>query len=97
VDLFLVRSLTGINEITTFKTWAADMKQAGKIKAFCFSTHINMEDCLLGAAKLDWIDVVMLTYNFQVMSTPKMQEAIRAANQAGIGLVAMKTQAGRGG
>jgi aryl-alcohol dehydrogenase-like predicted oxidoreductase len=97
VDLFLVRSLTGINEITTFKTWAADMKQAGKIKAFGFSTHINMEDCLLGAAKLDWIDVVMLTYNFQVMSTPKMQEAIRAANQAGIGLVAMKTQAGRGG
>jgi predicted aldo/keto reductase-like oxidoreductase len=39
----------------------------------------------------------MLTYNFQVMNTPKMQEAIKAASQAGIGLVAMKTQAGRPG
>jgi predicted aldo/keto reductase-like oxidoreductase len=97
VDLFLVHSLTGINEITPFKDWAAEMKQAGKMKAFGFSTHTNMEDCLLGAAKLDWIDAVMLTYNFQVMNTPKMKEAIRAASQAGIGLVAMKTQAGRPG
>ena len=30
-----------------------------------------MEDCLLGAAKLDWIDAVMLTYNFQVMQQPQ--------------------------
>jgi uncharacterized protein len=97
VDLFLVHSLTSINEITPFKDWATEMKQAGKMKSFGFSTHTNMEDCLLGAAKLEWIDAVMLTYNFQVMNTPKMQEAIGAANQAGIGLVAMKTQAGRPG
>jgi hypothetical protein len=56
-----------------------------------------MEDCLLAAARLDWIDVVMLTYNFQVMNNPKMQEAIKVASQAGIGLVAMKAQAGRPG
>ena len=48
-----------------FNDWAAEMKQAGKFKFFGFSTHTNMEDCLLGAAKLDWIDAVMLTYNFQ--------------------------------
>ena len=97
VNLFLVHSLTGIKEITPFKDWAAAMKQAGKMKAFGFSTHTNMEDCLLGAAKLDWIDAVMVKYNFQVLNTPKMQEAIRVASQAGIGLVAMKTQAGRPG
>ena len=97
VDLFLVHSLTHIKEITPFKDWAAEMKQVGKIKAFGFSSHTNMADCLLGSVKLDWIDAVMLTYNFQVMNTPKMQEAIRAASQAGIGLVAMKTQAGRPG
>jgi predicted aldo/keto reductase-like oxidoreductase len=56
-----------------------------------------MEDCLLGAAKLNWIDAVMTTYNFQVMNNLKMQEAIKVASQAGIGLVAMKTQAGRPG
>ncbi len=95
VDLFFVPALTGIDEMTPFKDWAAEMKKAGKIKAFGFSTHTNMEDCLLGAAKLDWIDAVMTTYNFQVMNNPQMQEAVNACAKAGIGLVAMKSQAGR--
>ena len=97
VDLFLIHGLTGIEEATPFKDWAAEMKEAGKIKFCGFSTHTNMEDCLLAAAKLDWIDVVMLTYNFQVMNNPKMEEAIKVASQAGIGLVAMKAQAGTPG
>ncbi|HWU37918.1 MAG TPA: aldo/keto reductase, partial [Candidatus Acidoferrum sp.] len=98
VDLFFIHSLTKIDELTpVIKDWAAAMKKAGKFKFFGFSTHTNMEDCLLGAANLDWIDAVMFTYNFQVMNTPKMQEAIEAASQAGIGLVAMKSQAGRPG
>ncbi len=95
LDLFFVPALTGIDEMTPFKDWAAEMKKAGKIKAFGFSTHTNMDDCLLGAAKLDWIDAVMTTYNFQVMNNPKMQEAVNACAKAGIGLVAMKSQAGR--
>ncbi len=97
VDLFFVPALTNIDEMTPFKDWAAEMKKAGKIKAFGFSTHTNMEDCLLGAAKLDWIDAAMTTYNFQVMNNPKMQEAVNACAKAGIGLVAMKSQAGRPG
>ncbi len=97
VDLFFAPALTGIDEMTPFKDWAAEMKKAGKIKAFGFSTHTNMEDCLLGAAKLDWIDAVMTTYNFQVMNNPKMQDAVNACAKAGIGLVAMKSQAGRPG
>jgi predicted aldo/keto reductase-like oxidoreductase len=98
VDLFFIPSLTAIDELTpAIKDWAAQMKKAGKFKFFGFATHTNMEDCLLGAAKLDWIDAVMFTYNFQVMNTPKMQEAVEAASQAGIGLVAMKSQAGRPG
>ena len=51
----------------------------------------------MGAAKLDWIDAVMFTYNFQVMNNPKMKEAVNACEKAGIGLVAMKSQAGRPG
>ncbi len=98
LDLFFIPALTGIDEMTpAIKDWGAEMKKAGKIKFFGFSTHTNMEDCLLGAAKLDWIDAVMTTYNFQVMNTPKMQEAVNACAKAGIGLVAMKSQAGRPG
>jgi len=97
LDLFLIHGLTGIDEATPFKAWAKEMKQAGKIKFFGFSTHTNMEDCLLAAAKRDWIDVVMFSYNFQVMHNPKMPEAIKAASEAGIGLVAMKSMAGTPG
>jgi predicted aldo/keto reductase-like oxidoreductase len=98
VDLFFIHAIAGIEEMTpALRDWGAAMKKAGKIKFFGFSTHTNMEDCLLGAAKLDWIDVVMTTYNFQVMDTPKMQEAVDACVKSGIGLVAMKTMAGRPG
>jgi len=95
VDLFYIHSITGIDDMTpAFKAWALEMKGVGKFKYFGFSTHTNMEDCLLGAAKLDWIDAIMLTYNFRVMQTRKMQDAINACAQAGIGLVAMKTMGG---
>ena len=96
LDLFLVPALANIDELTpAIRDWAAEMKKVGKIKFFGFATHTNMEDCLLGAAKLDWIDAVMTTYNFRVMNSPKMQEAVAACATAGVGLVAMKSQAGR--
>ena len=95
VDLFFIHSITGIDQMTpAFKAWAAEMKQAGKIKFFGFSTHTNMADCLAGAAKLDWIDAVMFSYNFRVMTDPKLKAALDACEKAGIGLVAMKSQAG---
>jgi predicted aldo/keto reductase-like oxidoreductase len=95
VDLFFIHAICGIDEMTpAIKEWAAAMKKAGKFKFFGFSTHTDMEDCLAGAAKLDWIDAVMMTYNFRLMHTPKMQEAVNACVKAGVGLVAMKTQGG---
>jgi len=63
------------------------------MRFFGFSTHTNMEDCLLGAAKLNWIDEIMFSYNFRLMNSPKMKEALAACVDTGIGLVAMKTQA----
>lgn len=96
IDLFYVHAIADMNEMGgPLKEWVAQMKKAGKMKFFGFSTHTNMEDCLIGAAKLDWIDAVMFTYNFRLMQTQKMQEALSACSGAGIGLVAMKTQGGR--
>jgi predicted aldo/keto reductase-like oxidoreductase len=98
VDLLSIHGIAGIGEMTpAIREWAAEMKKAGKCKFFGFSTHNNMEDCLLGAARLDWIDAVMFTYNFQVMNNPKMKEALNACEKSGVGLVAMKSQAGRPG
>ncbi|MBA4356963.1 MAG: aldo/keto reductase [Desulfovibrio sp.] len=99
VDLFFIHSLTNIAEMTPeIMAWAAQMKKAGKFKYFGFSTHTNMEDCLLGAAKLGGpaagLDVIMHSYNIHLMLKPKMKEAVAACVQSGIGLVAMKTQGG---
>jgi uncharacterized protein len=93
VDLFFVHAITASSELgNPIQEWAAKMKKAGKMKFFGFSTHTNMEDCLLGAAKMNWIDGIMFSYNFRLMNTPKMKEALAACVDAGIGLVAMKTQ-----
>ena len=97
VDLFFCHGINDFSELAEpkpFKDWAAQMKKAGKIKFFGFSTHTNMEDCLLAGAKTNWIDVVMFSYNFRLMQTPKMKEAVNACAAAGVGLVAMKTQGG---
>ena len=95
VDLFFVHGIRGIGEIDAgLESWAQDMKKAGKIKLFGFSTHSNMEECLEGAAKLPWIDGIMFTYNYRLMHEPRMRDAVQACYRAGIGLTAMKTQGG---
>ena len=76
------------------ESWSKDMKKAGKLRLFGFSTHSNMEDCLEGAARLPWIDGIMFTYNYRLMHQPRMKAAVEACYRAGIGLTAMKTQGG---
>ncbi len=70
--------------------WAEDAKKRKLIRFFGFSTHKNMEKCLMAASKLDWIDAIMTSYNVALMQKQEMQEAVRACHEAGIGLIAMK-------
>jgi len=74
------------------RKWAEDAKKRKLIKFFGFTTHANT-DCLLAAAKTDWIDVIMTNYNFRLMQKPEMQDAIQACYEKGIALIAMKTLA----
>jgi len=94
VDLFFVHGISSIDEVSKYKDWAAEMKKAGKMRFVGFSSHSNMEDCMTGAAKLGWLDAVMVAFNYRLMHTPKMREALDACMKAGIGVVAMKTQGG---
>jgi aryl-alcohol dehydrogenase-like predicted oxidoreductase len=95
VDLFFVHSVSDIAELDGAKrAWADRKKKEGKIRHFGFSTHYNMETCMLGAAKLGWIDAIMMSYNFRLMHRNEMKQAVAACAEAGIGLTAMKTQGG---
>ena len=95
VDLYFIHYVKSVEEELTHevKTWAEKAKASGKIRFFGFSTHKNMENSMLAAAKLGWIDGIMMTYNYRLMVKDKMKRAVDACVKAGIGLTAMKTQA----
>jgi hypothetical protein len=95
IDLFFVHGVSDVSEIDDdTRQWAEKKKSEGKIHLFGFSTHSNMTSCLLGAARLGWIDGIMMTYNYRLMHTDRMKRAVDACAKAGIGLTAMKTQGG---
>ncbi len=95
IDLYFVHGIRSIDELDeNTKAWAEKAKAAGKIRFFGFSTHSNMEECMLEAAKLGWIDGIMMTYNYRLMHTDRMKRAVDACVKAGIGMTAMKTQGG---
>ncbi len=95
VDLYYgVHALSNPKYLTEeLRDWAQSAKDRGLIRHFGFSTHKNMHYCLRGAAKLDWIDVIMTSYNFRLMQDKKLNRAVDACYDAGIGLIAMKSQA----
>ena len=74
------------------KKWVEKAKERKVIKYFGFSTHTNMADCLMAASKLGWIDAVMPSYNFRLMQDKKLSDAVQACYDAGVGIIAMKTQ-----
>jgi len=95
IDLFFMHSVRSGSELTNDKeAWAEKKKAEGKIRLFGFSTHSNMEACMLAASGLGWIDGIMMSYNYRLMHTDEMQRAIDACTEAGIGLTAMKSQGG---
>jgi len=95
IDLYFMHSVSSSSELTDDKkAWAEKKKTEGKIRLFGFSTHSNMEECMLAASELGWIDGIMMRYNYRLMHTDDMRRAMDACSQAGIGLTAMKSQGG---
>jgi len=95
IDLYFIHYVSDVaDELTPeVRNWAEKAKSKGKIRLFGFSTHKNMENCMLAAAKLGWIDGIMMSYNYRLMVKDEMRRAVDACVKSGIGLTAMKTQA----
>jgi hypothetical protein len=68
------------------------MKKEGKIRFSGFSSHSRMAPLLREAAQCGYHDVALVSYNFTY--SKELKEAVAMAAQAGVGIVAMKTQAG---
>jgi predicted aldo/keto reductase-like oxidoreductase len=69
------------------------LKKDGKIRFMGFSTHRN-EPAVIEAANADTWDVILTKYNYRLAYITELNNAIKKAASAGIGIIAMKTVAG---
>lgn len=69
-------------------------KRAGKVRFIGVSTHKNEPEVIRAAIESKRYDVVLTAYNFRQEHHLEVKRAIGEASAAGLGIVAMKTQAG---
>lgn len=71
-----------------------ELRKQGKVRFFGVTTHTNQAQVINGIADDPdkFFDTILVAYNFK--SSPDIKTAIARAAKTGIGIVAMKTQAG---
>lgn len=94
VDVLLAHSLKKPDEVSNpaLIEFLQKMKKEGKTRFTGFSSHTDMAPLLREAAKSNLHDVALVSYNFTHAN--ELKEAVASAAKSGIGIVAMKTQAG---
>lgn len=96
VDIYYLASV-GAPEVARHEPYLkvfGELKREGKTRFAGVATHANEPAVIRSAAKSGFWDVVLTAYNFRQSHRKQVGEAIREAAGAGLGVVAMKTQAG---
>ena len=70
-------------------------KEQGKAKYIGVTTHTNMAEVINAAVDCGDYDVVLTSYNYQHKEGSDVEQAIKKAADAGLGIVGMKSQAGK--
>jgi len=96
IDVIQLHSLSSKDRAFNPETREAllDLRKQGKVRFFGVTSHTNQAEILNALADdpAKFFDVALVGYNFQSDSDTK--QAIARAAKSGIGIVAMKTQAG---
>ncbi len=94
VDILLVHNLKTAKEVCSpaVTEFLQAMKKEGKARFTGFSSHTDMASLLKAAAQTSCHDVALVSYNFT--HSNDLKDAVALAAKSGIGIVAMKTQAG---
>lgn len=98
LDMFFMHNVNSLDQLSDgHLKMAADLKKRGAIRHFGFSCHLgNVVELMNKAATIGpsgGIDSIMFRYNFTQYGNLELNKAIDACKDAGIGLIAMKTQA----
>lgn len=70
------------------------LKKQGKARFIGVSTHVNEPEVIRAVANSGQYDVILTAYNFRQSQVSGISHAIAHAARAGLGIIAMKTQAG---
>ena len=70
------------------------VKESGRVRHLGISTHRNEPEVIMAAIESGVYEVVLTAYNFKQEHMKEIEEAIKKASDAGLGVVAMKTLAG---
>jgi predicted aldo/keto reductase-like oxidoreductase len=70
------------------------LKKSGKARFIGLTVHQNEVEVLNASVQSKFYDVVLTSYNFRKIYRDEIKKEISAAAKAGIGIIAMKTQAG---
>jgi predicted aldo/keto reductase-like oxidoreductase len=96
VDILSLHSIVN-REATLYEPFLEVMqklKKEGRIRFIGVSTHSNEPEVIRAAVDSKVYDVVLTAYNFRQPHIAEVEKAMSAAAAAGLGVVAMKTQAG---
>jgi predicted aldo/keto reductase-like oxidoreductase len=91
IDLYYLHEIEQMPRLNNdLRDWAKSAKDRGLIRFFGFTVHRDMTKFLNAAAKLDWIEGILVKYNWRDMQDPELNKAVEACHKAGIALTAMK-------
>ena len=79
---------------TAVKEALTELKKQGKIRATGIATHQGMTEVINEVVRDGFYDVVLTSYNVSMADDSALAVAIKNAAAKGVGLIAMKTQAG---
>ncbi len=71
-----------------------DYKRAGKLRFLGVTTHANEPEIIRTATDSGIYDVILTAYNFRKTNREEIKKAVAYAAGKGMGIIAMKTQAG---
>jgi predicted aldo/keto reductase-like oxidoreductase len=96
VDIYYLASV-GTRDTLLYEPYMrafGQLKEEGKVRFCGIVTHENEPVVIRAAAESGFWDVVIPAYNFRQSHREEVKSAIRYAAGAGLGIIAMKTQAG---
>jgi predicted aldo/keto reductase-like oxidoreductase len=96
VDILYVHDVSDPAEVKDEAVMEAleSLKKQGKIRFAGISTHGRMAEVIQEMVRTEFYDVVLTSINFTMADDAALHSAIGQAAEKGIGVVAMKTQAG---